>query len=174
MDPNQTIGTTPSRINNVGPIGSDSRTETLPDQWVPMGQPKQPRRNESLQSEPQTRTERQATIDPRHQTRPQFQIEPRSTTEQELESGIVPEKGKNSQRLLQQGLAHRSFSYSGLDEIETGLQGPQSTLIQSQNGYTERPGEPRTRIPPLSHPTSENRTPSATKTFQQTGFGDPI
>ena len=82
--------------------------------------------------------------------------------------------GENSQRLLQQGLAHRSFSYSGLDEIETGLQGPQSTLIQSQNGYTERPGEPRTRIPPLSHPTSENRTPSATKTFQQTGFGDPI
>ncbi|KAF3545459.1 hypothetical protein DY000_02006118 [Brassica cretica] len=82
--------------------------------------------------------------------------------------------GENSQRLLQQGLAHRSFSYSGLDEIETGLQGPRSTSIQSQNGYTERPGEPRTRIPPLSHPTSENRTPSATKTFQQTGFGDPI
>ncbi|KAF3511137.1 hypothetical protein F2Q69_00005217 [Brassica cretica] len=93
MDPNQTIATTPSRINDVDPIGSDSRTETLSDQRVQMGRPKQPRRNESLQSEPQTRTERQATIDPRHQTGPQFQIEPRSTTEQELESGIVPEKG---------------------------------------------------------------------------------
>ncbi|KAF3511124.1 hypothetical protein F2Q69_00005218 [Brassica cretica] len=81
---------------------------------------------------------------------------------------------ENSQRLLQQGLAHRSLSYSGLDEIDTGLQGPRSTSIQSQNGYTERPGEQRTRIPPLSHPTSENRTPSATRTFQQTGFGDPI
>ncbi|WZZ60569.1 hypothetical protein YC2023_060676 [Brassica napus] len=30
MDPNQTIETTPSRINNVDPTGSNSRTETLP------------------------------------------------------------------------------------------------------------------------------------------------
>ncbi|KAF3526283.1 hypothetical protein F2Q69_00048135 [Brassica cretica] len=30
MDPNQTIRTTPSRVDNVDPIGSDPRTETLP------------------------------------------------------------------------------------------------------------------------------------------------
>ena len=30
MDHNQTIGTTPLRINDVDPIGSNSRTETLP------------------------------------------------------------------------------------------------------------------------------------------------
>ncbi|KAG5411239.1 hypothetical protein IGI04_007558 [Brassica rapa subsp. trilocularis] len=30
MDPNQTIGTTPSRIDNVDPAGSNSRTKALP------------------------------------------------------------------------------------------------------------------------------------------------
>ncbi|KAF2568155.1 hypothetical protein F2Q70_00027563 [Brassica cretica] len=30
MDPNQTIGTMPSRVNDIDPIGSDSRTKTLP------------------------------------------------------------------------------------------------------------------------------------------------
>ncbi|KAF2604454.1 hypothetical protein F2Q70_00026434 [Brassica cretica] len=55
-----------------------------------------------------------------------------------------------------------SMSYSGLDEIDTGLQAQRSTLIQSQNRYMERPGEPR------------NRTPPAARTVQQTGFSDPI
>ncbi|KAF3516909.1 hypothetical protein DY000_02058876 [Brassica cretica] len=30
MDPNQTVGTTPSRFNDIDPIGSDSGTETTP------------------------------------------------------------------------------------------------------------------------------------------------
>ncbi|KAG5393619.1 hypothetical protein IGI04_023582 [Brassica rapa subsp. trilocularis] len=30
MDPNQTVGTTTSRGNNINPTGSDSGTETLP------------------------------------------------------------------------------------------------------------------------------------------------
>ncbi|KAF2604455.1 hypothetical protein F2Q70_00026435 [Brassica cretica] len=30
MDPNQTIGATPSELDNVDPTGSNSRTETLP------------------------------------------------------------------------------------------------------------------------------------------------
>jgi len=30
MDPNQTVGTTPSRVNDIDPIGSDSGTETIP------------------------------------------------------------------------------------------------------------------------------------------------
>ncbi|KAG2259209.1 hypothetical protein Bca52824_078503 [Brassica carinata] len=30
MDPNQAIGTTPSRVNDVDPTGSDSGTETVP------------------------------------------------------------------------------------------------------------------------------------------------
>ncbi|WZZ27335.1 hypothetical protein YC2023_010736 [Brassica napus] len=71
-------------------------------------------------------------------------------------------------------MAYQSLSYNGLDEIDTGLQGPRSTPTQTQKGYMERPGEPRTRIPPLGHPTSENRPPSATGTFQKAGFGDPI
>ncbi|KAF2581037.1 hypothetical protein F2Q68_00005563 [Brassica cretica] len=45
-------------------------------------------------------------------------------------------------------MTHRSVSYSGLDEIDTGLQRPRSTPIQFQNGSTERHEEPRTRIPP--------------------------
>ena len=71
-------------------------------------------------------------------------------------------------------MTHRSLSYNGLDEIDTRLQGPRSTPIQSQNRCTGRPGEPRTRIQMPSHPTSENLTPSATGTFHQTGFDDPI
>ncbi|KAG2250162.1 hypothetical protein Bca52824_080298 [Brassica carinata] len=67
-------------------------------------------------------------------------------------------------------MTHRSLSYSGLDEIDTGLQRPRSTLIQFQNGSTERQGEPRTRIPPSNHLIPENRTPSATRTFHQVGF----
>ena len=59
--------------------------------------------------------------------------------------------GENSQRPPPQGMTHRSLSYSGLDEIDTGLQRPRSTLIQFQNGSTERQGEPRTRIPPQNH-----------------------
>ncbi|KAF2602768.1 hypothetical protein F2Q70_00026275 [Brassica cretica] len=51
--------------------------------------------------------------------------------------------GENSQRPLPQGMIHRSFSYSGLDEIDTGLQRPRSTSIHFQNGSTERQGEPR-------------------------------
>ncbi|KAF3595900.1 hypothetical protein DY000_02023584 [Brassica cretica] len=48
--------------------------------------------------------------------------------------------GENSQRPPPQGMTHRSLSYSGLDEIDTGLQCPRSTPIQFQNGSTERQG----------------------------------
>ncbi|KAF2594585.1 hypothetical protein F2Q70_00042942 [Brassica cretica] len=67
-------------------------------------------------------------------------------------------------------MTHRSLSYSGLDEIDTGLQRPRSPPIQFQNRSTERQGEPRTRIPPPNHSISENRTPSAARTFHQAGF----
>ena len=56
--------------------------------------------------------------------------------------------GENSQRPPPQGMTHRSLSYSGLDEIDTGLQRPRSTPIQFQSGSTKRQGEPRMRIPP--------------------------
>ncbi|KAF3528904.1 hypothetical protein DY000_02039980 [Brassica cretica] len=82
--------------------------------------------------------------------------------------------GENSQRPPQQSMPQRSLSYSRLDEIETGLQAQRSTPIQSQNIYMERPGEPRNRMPPLGNLTSENQTPSAARTVQQTGFSDPI
>ncbi|KAF2612670.1 hypothetical protein F2Q70_00011592 [Brassica cretica] len=82
--------------------------------------------------------------------------------------------GENSQQPPQQGMPQRSLSYSGLDKIETGLHGQINTLIQSQNIYTERPGEPRTRIPQLGNLTSENRTLSPTRTVRQTGFNNPI
>ncbi|KAF2564208.1 hypothetical protein F2Q70_00015198 [Brassica cretica] len=75
--------------------------------------------------------------------------------------------GENSQRPLPLGMTHRSLSYSGLDEIDTGLQCPRRTLIQFQNGATERQGEPRTRTPPLNHSIPENQTPSAARTLHQ-------
>ncbi|KAF3509800.1 hypothetical protein F2Q69_00009818 [Brassica cretica] len=78
--------------------------------------------------------------------------------------------GENSQRPLLLGMTHRSLSYSGLDEIDTGLQCPRRTLIQFQNGATERQGEPRTRTPPLNHSIPENQTPSAARTLHQAGF----
>ncbi|KAF2617004.1 hypothetical protein F2Q68_00040389 [Brassica cretica] len=78
--------------------------------------------------------------------------------------------GENSQRPPPQGIAHRSLSYSGLDEIESELQRPQSTPIQFHNGSIERQGEPGTRISPPNHSTPENRTPSATRTFHQAGL----
>ena len=77
---------------------------------------------------------------------------------------------ENSQRPPPQGMTHRSLSYSGLDEINTWLQHPRSTLIQFQNGSTERQGEPRTRTPPSNHSIPENRTPSATRTPHQARF----
>ncbi|KAF2590584.1 hypothetical protein F2Q70_00038405 [Brassica cretica] len=80
---------------------------------------------------------------------------------------------ENSQRPPPQGMTHRSLSYSGLDEIDTGLQRPRSTPIQFQNGSTERQGEPRTRISPPNHFIPKNQTPSATRTFNQTGFDNP-
>ncbi|XP_048611770.1 uncharacterized protein LOC125586031 [Brassica napus] len=67
-------------------------------------------------------------------------------------------------------MTHRSLSYSGLDEIDPGLQRPRSTPIQFQNRSTERQGEPRTWIAPSNHSIPKNRTPSATRTFHQTGF----
>ncbi|KAF2604327.1 hypothetical protein F2Q70_00026433 [Brassica cretica] len=70
-------------------------------------------------------------------------------------------------------MSQRSLSYSRLDEIDTGLQAQRSTLIQSQNKYMERPGEPRNRMPPLGNLTSENRTMSAARTVHQMGFSDP-
>ena len=71
-------------------------------------------------------------------------------------------------------MPQRSLSYSGLDEIDTGLQAQRSTTIQPQNKYTERTGEPRSRMQPLGNLTSENQTPSALRTAQQMGFGEPI
>ncbi|KAF3589375.1 hypothetical protein F2Q69_00030655 [Brassica cretica] len=53
-----------------------------------------------------------------------------------------PYTGENSQRPPPQGMIHQSLSYSGLDEIDTGIQRPRSTPIQFQNRSTERPGEP--------------------------------
>nr|VDD31882.1 unnamed protein product [Brassica oleracea] len=82
--------------------------------------------------------------------------------------------GDNSQRPPQQNMPQQSLSYSGLDEIDTGLQAQRSTLIQSQNKYMERTGEPRNRIPPLGNLTSENQTPSALRTAQKMRFSDPI
>ena len=70
-------------------------------------------------------------------------------------------------------MTHRSLSYSGLNEINTGLQRPRSTPIQFQNGSTERQGEPRTRISPPNHSIPENQTPSAMRTFHQAGFDNP-
>ncbi|XP_013658589.1 uncharacterized protein LOC106363389 [Brassica napus] len=67
-------------------------------------------------------------------------------------------------------MTHQSLSYSGLDEIDTGLQRPQSTPIQFKNGSTKRQGELRTRIPPSNHSIPENQNPSATRTFHQVGF----
>ncbi|KAF2567899.1 hypothetical protein F2Q70_00027814 [Brassica cretica] len=67
-------------------------------------------------------------------------------------------------------MTHRSLSYSGLDEIDTRLQRSRSTLIQLQNGSTERQGGPGTQIPPPNHSIPENRTPSAMRTFHQAGF----
>ncbi|KAF3509465.1 hypothetical protein F2Q69_00007556 [Brassica cretica] len=69
-------------------------------------------------------------------------------------------------------MPQRSLSYSGLDEIDTGLQHQRSTQIQSQNRYMERTGEPRNRMPPLGNLTSEDRIPSATRTARQTGFDE--
>lgn len=82
--------------------------------------------------------------------------------------------GESSQRTSQHGVAYRSLSYNGLDEIDTRMQGPQIALIRSLNGYAERSGEPRTQTPPSGHPTSENQVPPAAGTFQQTGFADPV
>ena len=71
-------------------------------------------------------------------------------------------------------MTHRSLSYNGLEEIDTGLQRPRSTPTQLQNESTERPREPRTQVPPPNHPNPENRTPSTTRTFHQARFGNPI
>ncbi|KAF2549385.1 hypothetical protein F2Q70_00022312 [Brassica cretica] len=38
--------------------------------------------------------------------------------------------GENSQRPSPHGMTHQSLSYSGLEEIDTGLQRPRSTPIQ--------------------------------------------
>ncbi|KAF3535936.1 hypothetical protein F2Q69_00022740 [Brassica cretica] len=71
MDPNQTIGSMQSRINDIDVAGSDPRTEKLPagptcaDGTVEMTQT-----HKSLQSEPQTRIERQATIELQNQIGP--------------------------------------------------------------------------------------------------------
>ncbi|KAF2592136.1 hypothetical protein F2Q70_00042533 [Brassica cretica] len=51
MDPNQTVRTTPSRVNDIDPIGSESRTETIPTGLTGANaRPEQPRCNESLRS----------------------------------------------------------------------------------------------------------------------------
>ncbi|KAF3504872.1 hypothetical protein F2Q69_00042996 [Brassica cretica] len=46
--------------------------------------------------------------------------------------------GEKSQRPPPQSMTHRGLSYSRLDEIDTGLQRPRSTLIHFQNESTER------------------------------------
>ncbi|KAF2598544.1 hypothetical protein F2Q68_00010124 [Brassica cretica] len=129
-----------------------------------------------------TQSTRPISLTPLAQTREEV-TELRGMAERELAEHRANARERNQQpsgpsRGMPNPLNLRDFStpdlsYSGLYEIDTGLQGPRSTSIQPQNGYTERPGEPRTRTPPLGHPTSENRTPPATGTFQQTGFGDP-
>ncbi|KAF2608562.1 hypothetical protein F2Q68_00043214 [Brassica cretica] len=244
MDPNQTAGTTPSRVNDIDLIGSDSGTEVTPtgstgandatgttqmqqipliatssqDRSLPINQTSIPERvgarvwNHSgdrqsaddltrSQSRPisptpltQTREEmtelrgmlssligeiqqRAANIRERNQT----PLDPLRATSNPQSTSLfgTPEipsarsgryTGENSQRPPPQGMTHRSLSYSGLDEIDTGLQRPRSTLIQFQNGSRERQGEPRTRIPPSNHSIPKNRTPSAARTFHQVGF----
>ncbi|WZZ34601.1 LOW QUALITY PROTEIN: hypothetical protein YC2023_018002 [Brassica napus] len=87
VDPNQTVGTTPSRVNDINPIGSTQRPKLYPlGQREPMAQPEQPRHNESL------RSGHRVKIDiPR-------QIEHPSQNESELESGTV--SGKGSQPMI--------------------------------------------------------------------------
>ncbi|KAF2614211.1 hypothetical protein F2Q70_00012472 [Brassica cretica] len=69
--------------------------------------------------------------------------------------------GENSQLPPLLGMTHRSLSYCGLYEIDTGLQRPRSTPIQFQNRSTERHGEPRTRIPPPNPLIPDNLTEQA-------------
>ncbi|KAF3577635.1 hypothetical protein DY000_02031785 [Brassica cretica] len=80
MDPNQTVGTTPSRVNNIDPIGSDSGTEATPIGLTGANDATRtiPRRNESLRSGLQVKIDLSRSI--RH----------RSQNESELESGNVP------------------------------------------------------------------------------------
>lgn len=78
--------------------------------------------------------------------------------------------GANSERSQPKGIAHQSLSYSGLDEIKTELQRPQSTPIRFHNGSTERQGELRMRASCLNQSVPENQTPSATRTFHQAGL----
>ncbi|KAF2556277.1 hypothetical protein F2Q68_00014203 [Brassica cretica] len=48
--------------------------------------------------------------------------------------------GENSQRPPQQSMPQRSLSYSGLDEIDTGLQAQRSTPIQCKTDIRKEPG----------------------------------
>ncbi|KAF3550740.1 hypothetical protein DY000_02003402 [Brassica cretica] len=132
------------------------------------------------QAERELAEHRAASIRERNQTL----LDPLRTTSNPQSTGLfgTPEipsalsgryVGENLQRPPPQGMTQRSLSYSGLDEIDTGLQYPRSTPIQFQNGLTERQGEPRTRISPPNHSIPENRTPSATRTFHQAGFNNP-
>ncbi|KAF2617061.1 hypothetical protein F2Q68_00038772 [Brassica cretica] len=132
--------------------------------------------NRMDQAERELAEHRAASIRERNQTL----LDPLRTTSNPQSTGLfgTPEipsalsgryVGENLQRPPPQGMTQRSLSYSGLDEIDTGLQHPRSTPIQFQNGLTERQGEPRTRISPPNHSIPENRTPSATRTFHQAG-----
>ncbi|KAF3610555.1 hypothetical protein DY000_02048766 [Brassica cretica] len=220
MDPSQAIGTTPSRVNDVDPTGSDSGKETVPSgptgasgatgttqaqRIPPIGTSNQDRQSADDQTRSQSR---RISPTPLAQTRGelteirgmvstlvdeirsqkianqtianlleqtekeladhraanareknQTSLNPLRSTSNPQNAGLfgTPEipstrsgryTGENSQRPPPQGKTHRSLSYSGLDEIDTGLQRPRSTPIQFQNGSTERHGEPRTRIPP--------------------------
>ncbi|CDY58296.1 BnaA06g38710D [Brassica napus] len=178
MDPNQTVGTTTSRVNDINPTGSDSGTKTLPagttgaDGAI---------RTTQTQRIPPIGISSQDRFSPIDRTsipdRISIPERARARVLNPPQRSKAPDLGATREKLTttpQQGMTHRSLSYNGLDEIDTRLQGPRSTPIQSQNRCTGRPGEPRTRIQMPSHPTSENLTPSATGTFHQTGFDDPI
>ena len=93
MDPNQTIDTTASRVNDVDPIRSDSRTETLPTGPTGTDGTAGTNQTQRIPSIGTSNQDRASSQDTHRQIGPRFQIEPQSLTEPELESGIIPERG---------------------------------------------------------------------------------
>ncbi|KAF2540286.1 hypothetical protein F2Q68_00032407 [Brassica cretica] len=166
MDPNQTVRTTPSRVNDVDPFRSNSGTETTPTGTNLTRSDRTSRndlvcnrriRNQRIanqtianrldQDERELAEHRAVNVRERNQT----PLDPLRGTSNPQNTGLFgnPEipsarsgcyTGENSQRLPPQGMTHRSLSYNGLDEIDIGLQRPRSTPIQFQNGSTERQG----------------------------------
>lgn len=75
-------------------------------------------------------------------------------------------EGESSQKTSQPGLAYQSLNYSGLNEVHTRTQGPQSHLGQTQNMSTERPEETRPRGSPMDFRIPDNRVPPIRDAFQ--------